>query len=80
MIRSEFLNLIEELVELDPGALRGSERLAEIDMNSLAVIGFIALVDERFGVSIPPRKIANCSTVDDLAALLGDQITVAGKV
>ena len=80
MTKSELLNLIDELVELQPGTLTGTESLDEINMNSIAVIGFIALVDEHFEVSIPPRKIAGCATVDDLIDLLGDKITVAEVV
>ena len=80
MVKREFVHLIEELLELDSGTLDGTERLDEINMTSLAVIGFIALVDEQFGVTIPPRKIADCVTVADLAALLGDRISVGEAV
>jgi acyl carrier protein len=78
--KSEFLKLVDELLEVPPGTLRGDERLDELNMGSLAVIGFIGLVDEHFGISIPPRQIADCVTVNDLAALLGDKITSGGVV
>ena len=80
MVKSDFVHLIEELLELDSGTLNGTESLDEINMTSLAVIGFIALVDEQFGVTIPPGKIAGCATVADLAALLGDKISVGEAV
>ena len=77
MEKSEFLFLLDELLELEPGTVKGSETLDSIEgWNSLAVISFMALVDEHFGISLPPRQIAGCSTIADLMALLGDQISV----
>jgi acyl carrier protein len=75
--RNEFLLLLDELLELEPGTLKGSETLDSLDgWNSLGVISFMALVDEHFGVSLQPRQIAGCSTIADLAGLLGDRISV----
>ena len=75
MKRSEFLLSLDELLELEPGTVKGSETLENLEgWNSLAVIGLMALMDERFGVSLQPRRIAACTTVADLMALLGDQI------
>lgn len=76
MDKTQFLKLIDELLELDEGALKGDEQIDGIGWDSLATISFMALVDERFGLSLQPRQIAGCSTVSDLSALLGDRITV----
>jgi acyl carrier protein len=43
--------------------------------DSLAVIGFIALLDQHFALSVPAVRIMDCKTVDDLAALVGDKVT-----
>ena len=76
MERNEFLLSLDELLELEPGTVKGSEILDSLDgWNSLAVISFMALVDERFGVSLQPRQIAASSTVSDLVRLLGDRIS-----
>jgi acyl carrier protein len=73
--RNEFLLLLDELLELEPGTVKGSETLDSFESwNSLAVISFMALVDEHFGISLQPRQIAACTTVADLTGLLGDQI------
>jgi acyl carrier protein len=67
---TEFLLTIDELLELEPGTLKGTEKLDELEgWNSLAVIGFMAVVSERFGIVVPPKKISACSTVGDLIAL-----------
>jgi acyl carrier protein len=78
MERHEFLLSLDEVVELEPGTLKGDEKLEDLDgWNSLAVISFIALADEKCGISLQPSKIANCKTIADLIALLGDKITQA---
>lgn len=41
----------------------------------MAVVGFIAMADDRFGVIVDARRLANCATVQDLADLLGDKLT-----
>lgn len=75
MERNEFLLSLDELLELKPGTVKGSESLDSFEgWDSLAVISFMALVDEHFGVSLQPRKLAECKTVADLMALLGDRI------
>ena len=76
MEKEQFLALIDELLELDSGTLKGDEELDSVDWNSIAVIGFMALVDEHFELSVSPASVARCKTVDDLAGLLGSKICV----
>lgn len=73
--KKDFLLSLDELIEADPGTLTGAEMLQGMDSwNSLAVVGFIALVDEQFGITLSPNQIAKSKTVDELMALLGDRI------
>jgi len=75
--KKDFLLSLDELIEAEPGTLTGAEMLQGMDSwNSLTVVGFIALVDEQFGIILSPHKIAKSKTVDDLIALLDNQITV----
>ena len=81
MENNEFLLLLDELLELEPGTGKGSETLDSFDgWNSLAVISLMALVDEHFGISLQPRQIAGCSTIADLVGLLGDRIRVEIRI
>jgi len=74
--RNELLPLLDELLELEPGTVKGSDTLDTFDgWNSLAVIGFLAMVDEKLGLTLEPRKLVACQTIDDLLGLLGDRIT-----
>lgn len=71
MSKQEFLRLLDELVETPPGTLQGGEALADLPAwDSLGVVSFIALADEHFGLSLPPKEIAAATTVDDLVSLV----------
>ncbi len=75
MKRNELLTLLDELLELEPNTVKQSDALDSFEgWNSLAVIGFLAMVDEKLGISLEPRKLAGCKTVNDLLGLLGDRI------
>ncbi len=72
MTRTELLTKIDELLELPPGTLGGAERLEDLERwNSLAVVGFIGIADECCGLTLSPRLLAGCATVDDLVRLTG---------
>jgi acyl carrier protein len=63
--------LLDELLELPAGTLKGPERLEDLEhWDSLAMVSFIALADEHFEVAVSPRLFANCNTVDDLLGLI----------
>jgi len=72
MTRAELLTKIDELLELPFGTLRGEERLEDLERwNSLAAVGFIGIADEFCGLTLSPRLLAGCVTVDDLIRLTG---------
>lgn len=76
MDRKDFLLALDETLELDPGTLTGDETLDSLDSwDSLAVISFIALVDEKLEIVVEGEKLAQAKTVNDLLALAG--VTVA---
>ena len=71
MTKTEFLALMEDLIEVDPGTLARVESLGELEgWDSLAVISMIAMVDEHFGVELAGERIAQCRTVGDLVGLV----------
>ena len=40
------------------------------EWNSMAMVSFVALVDEHFNFTVSPRQFVNCETVDDLLGLI----------
>jgi acyl carrier protein len=74
MDKVAFFAHMDELLELPAGTLRGPEELSSVEeWDSLAVLSFIALLDETYGVTVAPKQIVACKTMDDLAALAGNR-------
>ena len=70
MTRDEFLVALRELLETDL-TLIGSEELSGFgSWDSVAVMSFMAMVDDKWGMTLAPKSIYACKTVDDLAALV----------
>jgi acyl carrier protein len=67
----DFYHKLDEILDIPAGTLKGGESLKEFDgWDSMAMLGFIALADEIYGVTIPAKRIPACQTVDDLAGLI----------
>ena len=76
MTKKDFFLLIDELLENDPGTIKGAEVLTQQSKwDSLAVIGFIAVLDQHFSVSIPAARILDCKTASDLAGLVVEKLS-----
>ncbi|HEY8667752.1 MAG TPA: acyl carrier protein [Tepidisphaeraceae bacterium] len=76
MKKTEFLGRIGELVGADPQSIAGGDTLMSLSgWDSVAVVGFLALCDEDFGVQVKPDDIAECRTVDDLCSLVPGKLT-----
>jgi acyl carrier protein len=75
MRKLDFLRLLDELLEQDAGTLKGDEALGALSKwDSLALMGFIALIDQHFGLIVPASRIAECKSVGDLVALVADKL------
>ena len=75
MSKKEYYLLLDALLELDPNTIKGDESLSEIKKwDSLAIMGFIALLDQHFALRFPAARIIGCRTIADLVALTGDKI------
>jgi acyl carrier protein len=73
--RQQFLSKLESAIEADEGSIQGTEKFVELERwDSLAVMAFIAMVDEEFGVSFPATKIAAATGVGDLLELVEDKL------
>jgi acyl carrier protein len=76
MTKKEFLTELEDVLEADAGSITGNEALTDLEgWDSLAVMAFIAMVDEKFNVTLSASKLANSKNVGDLIAVLGDKIS-----
>ena len=70
MKRDEFLVAFSELLEAG-SPLTGSEKLTDLGgWDSMTMLRFMAMIDERWGMTLAPKKLTASTTVDDLMALL----------
>jgi acyl carrier protein len=70
MTYAEFLAALEDLVEAPAGSLQGPQRLEDLEQwDSVSMVNFLALADEKCGVQLAPRQLTACATVDDLFRL-----------
>lgn len=77
MNRQNFLNKLEEILELDDNTLNGDENLLDMsEWDSLAYLSVIAMADEEFNIIIEGKKLENVKFVSDLIALVEKHFTV----
>lgn len=68
MTTSEFLSEIDTILQAAPGSTSLEDRLDSLHgWDSMAAISFIAMADEKLGISFGVGALASCKTVEDLA-------------
>jgi acyl carrier protein len=73
MTHEEFLLLMDELLEVEPGTLKGPEKLADLEgWDSLSIVSFMGLASSRAGRTLSPKAIGASQTADDLFALIAN--------
>ncbi len=70
MDESAFVALVAEILEVDPATVSLTDRLDDLDWDSLANISFIAEIDTRLSAQVDADELANATTVADLKALV----------
>ena len=71
MTNSEKLNLLEEMLELEEGALNEDMLLSEIDeYDSMAKLSLIVLMDDEFSVKLSGEQIKGFEKIGDIIALM----------
>ena len=72
MTRTDFLRSLDEILELTPGTLTGTESLSDYALwDSTAMVSFMALVHEQNGTNLVPKALEACDGVPDLLKLAG---------
>ena len=71
MTKEDFLQKIEDILEVDPDSLTGDELLQSLEgWNSLAMMSFQAMADQDADVRISVVQLKQSKTLNDLYALL----------
>ena len=71
MNKYDFFAAVAEILESDQTSFSGNEQLDEIgNWDSLSVITFVAMVDDKLGQIVDPDKLRSAQNLNDLAALV----------
>lgn len=68
-LEEQVVALIEEAMEADEGSLKVDQPL---DWDSIALVTFMALVDERLEKTISASRLNKCETVRDVITLVSE--------
>lgn len=75
MTDQKMLEIVDDVLHLPPGTVTGGELLETLDgWDSLSMIEFVAVADERFGVDVTPEDVRKSKHVDDLVKLLAVRV------
>jgi acyl carrier protein len=61
---------LESMLELDPDTITGDESLDELAWDSMMVVMFIAMADQKYSKAIAPSQLADAKTLADLYSLV----------
>ena len=75
MENSDIYAILDELLELDEGTIKGDETLEDLEWESISIVSFIALVDEEFEIVLSAEKMVECQTVEDLVLLVKKSVS-----
>ena len=76
MEKVAFLQKLDEVMSLPKGTIRGDESLSSLKgWDSVALMSFIALMDEELEVRVTGRQVMQCQTVPELVALAGEKVS-----
>jgi acyl carrier protein len=68
----EFLTHLSDILDIPATDLQPDRKLADLgNWDSMALVSFIAFVDEYLEKTLSPRAIAPCRTIADLAKVAG---------
>ncbi|MGE6487380.1 hypothetical protein [Paenisporosarcina sp. NPDC076898] len=71
MTEKEKLEMLEEMMELEKGTLVPEIILADLEeWDSIAIISFIALMDEEFNIQIKGFQIKEFKTIEDALCVM----------
>ena len=74
MNADQFIELVEEILEVEKGIISMESSLDDVDWDSLANISFIAEVDQRANVRLDPQRLADAEIVRDLFSLVQEAV------
>lgn len=71
--QKRFIEDLELLLEAEHGSISMGDQLEGMSgWDSMAVMGFIAMVDGKYGKAVSPQVLLECVTVSDLYGMVAE--------
>lgn len=67
-----FIELLEDVLESEPGTITMEDRLDDIEWDSLSSLALISALNSKFGLSINAKRLQESVTVRSLFEALGE--------
>ena len=72
---NEMIPELEDMLGFEAGTVKLDAKIAEVpDWDSMAILTFIAFVEDKFSLVLEGDQIAQVTTFKDLFGLLGDKV------
>jgi acyl carrier protein len=66
-----FLTQLEQALQAAPGSFKETDRLEDLEgWDSIGALAVIAMVDEKYGVTLDANALQKCKNINDLANLV----------
>lgn len=76
MEKAVFIQKLEEVMSLPKGTIKGDETLSALkSWDSVALMSFIALLDEELKIRVTGKQVSQCESIPELVALAGDKVS-----
>jgi len=76
MKKETFLHKLDDVMSLPKGTIQGDESLGALKgWDSVALMSFIALLDEELEIRVTGKQVMQCQTISELVTLAGDKVS-----
>lgn len=72
MEQDEFIQIVQEILEVPAGTVTLDSDLRALGWDSLADISFIATIDEKLAITLDPLLLAACENPAELLSLISE--------
>ena len=70
MTNEKKMELLADIFDVEVDELTSETELGSLDMDSVTVLSFIAMMDEEFGKEIKGSEVRNLKTIQDMLDIM----------
>lgn len=70
MIRDELMELADQNLDIDFSELEMSTRLADLDIDSIDMLDFIMIIEDKYDIEFDEDELDEIETLGDIAELI----------